>query len=182
MAIKRTYIQQLYFDGTTYTKGSVIDLLSRFNIACKDFPFKKNPEAKDLPTRDWAGTDGRDVYIPKVIPMKNYDIDVEFVYKGSESTIHNDVSDFIDFIYGRNTDAVGGRLAVFDEYVAMGRKDVHVVAVDNDVYDCDDSDPDAIVSFKIKFSVEDPTTDIQLVTNKSEDGTITVTDLYFPVV
>lgn len=54
--------------------------------------------------------------------------------------------------------------------------------VDNDVYDCDDSDPDAIVSFKIKFSVEDPTTDIQLVTNKSEDGTITVTDLYFPVV
>lgn len=178
MKVKKTYIQQLCFDGKTYKRGVVVDLLAKFNIAAREFPFKMNPEAKELSSRDWPGEDGRDVYIPKKIPMKNYDIEVEFLYRGTEATIGKDVSAFIDFIYGRNENAVGGRLAVYDEYTNTGRKDVHVLSVDNDLYEVDDSDPDAIASFKVKFSVEDPTTDV--VPKKSVvSGEEIVSDLEF---
>ena len=178
MDIKRTYIQQLYFDGLTYQKGNVVDLLTRFHIACKSFPFKKHPEAKDLPARDWSGEDGRDIYIPKLIPMKHYDLEVEFLYKGTQDTISRDITDFIEFLYGRNSDAMGGRLAIYDEYVQMGRKDVHVLSIDNDVYECHDEDPDAVASFKVKFSVEDPVTDV-VPDIKQKQGVNVVVDLIF---
>ncbi|PTL34591.1 hypothetical protein C7120_08810 [Prevotella sp. oral taxon 376] len=179
MAIKKVYIQQLSFDGTTYTKGPVVDLLSMFKIAAKEFPFKKNPEAKELAARDWPGEDGRDVYIPDVIPMKNYDLEVEFLYKGTEKNISNDISSFIDFVYGRNANAVGGRLAIYDEYTKTGRKDIHVLSVDNDVYVYGDSDPDAVASFKVKFGVEDPTTDITPKFSTVAGGHQSVSDLIF---
>lgn len=158
--MKRTYIQQMHYDGTTYKKGPVVDLLSKFNICCKEFPFKRNPEAKDLPARDWPGVDGRDVYIPKNIPVKNYDLEVEFIYKGVEDNIVKNVSSFINFLYGKNPSAVGARLAIYDQHTRTGRKDVHVLSVDNDVYFCTEEDPDAVATFKVKFSVEDPTTEV----------------------
>ena len=51
MAIYKTYIQQLSYDGTDYTKGSIVDLLTAYKIICQDFPFKKNPKPKDLTHR-----------------------------------------------------------------------------------------------------------------------------------
>ena len=63
MTIYNTYIQQLDFNGTTYTKGGVVDLLETYKIICQEFPFNKNPKPKELPTRDWAGEDGVDVYV-----------------------------------------------------------------------------------------------------------------------
>ena len=158
--IYRTYIQQLSFDGKAYTKGKVVDLLDSFNIVCSSFPFKINPEAKELPARDWSGEDGRDIYIPRVIPMREYDMEVKFLYKGLENNMGKDISGFINFIYGRNENAVGGRLAIYDEYVKMGRIDIHVLSVDNDVYSCDDNDIDAVASFNVKFAVENPTTEV----------------------
>ena len=179
MDVKRVYIQQLAFDGESYRKGPVIDLLSKFNIACMEFPFKIFPEAKDLPVREWPGEDGRDVYIPSKIPMKNYDLEVEFVYKGTEKTIAKDITDFIEFIYGRNAEAVGGSLAIYDEYVRLGRKDVHVLSVDNTAYSCDDIDPDAVASFKVKFGVEDPTTKATAVYTVGPNKEMVVSDLKF---
>lgn len=179
--IYRTYIQQLHFDGKSYTKGPVVDLLDKFKIACMSFPFKKFPEAKELPTRDWSGEDGRDVYIPNEIPMKSYDLEVEFLYKGTEDAIAKDLSDFIEFLYGRNFNATGGRLAIYDEHVKMGRIDVYVQSVDNNVYACNDTDTDAIASFKVKFMVENPTTEVTPKYTYSAGGVKTVSDLNFKV-
>jgi hypothetical protein len=165
MAIYKTYIQQLSYDGTDYTKGSVVDLLTAYKIICQDFPFKKNPKPKDLPTRDWAGEDGLDVYVPDKIPMKSYDIDVTFLYVGTEQSIRTDISNFLDFICGRikadNSDTVkSGRLAIYNEYVGMGRKDVVVNEIDNEIYYVTDCDPDAVAKIKVKFTVYDPTTEV----------------------
>ena len=179
--IYRTYIQQLYFDGKSYTKGPIVDLLEKFNIVCTSFPFKRLPEAKELPSRDWSGEDGRDVYIPKTIPMKHYELEAVFLYKGTESTISKDLSDFIEFIYGRNRNAIGGRLLVYDEYVGMGRIDVHVQSVNNEIYDCDDTDIDAIASFKVKFIVENPTTEVTPKYVTSPSGVKTISELNFNV-
>lgn len=183
MEIQNTYIQQLFFDGIDYTKGTLVDILKTFNIACQDFPFKKNPEAKELPTRDWAGKDGLDVYVPKRIPMKNYDIEVSFLYVGTEQTIRTDISNFIDFLYGRipgapTDEVISGRLAVYNEYVGMGRKDIVVSEVDNELFYVTDCDPDAVAMFKVKFTVYDPTTEVSTVSS-THDGQTIVTQLIF---
>ncbi len=164
--IYKAYIQQIRFDGRNYTKGSVVDLLADYKIAVMEFPFKKNPKVKSLPSRDWAGTDGLDVYIPDGgLPVNSYDLEVTFIYVGTEQTIRGDLTNFIDFICGRkkgkNSDSVqSGRLAIYDEHVGMGRKDVVVSEVDNELFYCSEYDKDAVAKFKVKFTVYDPVTDV----------------------
>ena len=178
MAIYDTYMQQLSFNGSTYTKGSVVDLLATYHIVAQEFPFKKNPKAKDLPTRDWAGADGLDVYVPTTLPVKEYEIEVTFLYKGAESGIRSDLSNFIDYLYGRNSGAVGSRLAVYNEYTGIGRKDVVVSEVEDEIFYITSSDPDAVAKFKVKFMVYDPTTNVTP-TRVPLNGVSTVTDLSF---
>lgn len=163
MSVANTYIQQIAYDGNNYSKGSVVDLNKKFKIVCQDFPFKKNPNSKDLPTRDWHDEDGADVYVPETLRIKHYDIDVFFLYVGTDETIRTDISNFIDFIYGRikgnNGDSVkSARLAVYNEYVGMGRKDIVVKEVEDEIFYISDNDPDAIARIKVKFTVYDPTT------------------------
>ena len=183
MANYKTYIQQLHFDGTTYTRGSVVDLLDKFNIVAMDFPFKKNPKPKDLPTRDWAGEDGLDIYVPDQIPMKSYDIEVIFLYVGTNENIRTDIGGFIDFIYGRskadsNDTVKSGRLSIYNDYVGMGRKDIVVAEVDNELFESSDLDDDAVAKFKVKFTVNDPTTSVTK-TSGTYDGVERVTNLIF---
>ena len=167
-----TYIQQISNSVTFYEKGTVVDLLKTFNIVCQDFPFVKNPRSKGIPARDWPDEDGVDVYVPPTLPLKDYELDVTFLYVGTEPNIRADISSFIDFIYGRkkgsDADTVqSGRLAVYNEYVGMGRKDIVVSDVDNEIFYCTDSDPDALAMFKVKFKVYDPTTEITPVYSNS---------------
>lgn len=171
MTIYKTYIQQLSYDGITYNQGDVVDLLDTYKIISQEFPFAKNPKPKDLSTRDWAGEDGLDVYIPKELPIKHYDIDVTFLYVGTEETIRRDLIDFINFLYGRNSGAIGSRLAIYDEYTGIGRKDIVVSEIGNDIFFLTESDPDAVAKFKIKFTVYDPTTDVTPVYGVSDGKT-----------
>ena len=135
MSEYNTYIQQIKYDGKSYSKGSMVGIKDKFNIVCQNFPFKKNPKTKDLPMRDWPDEDGADVYVPATLPMKHYDIDVVFLCKGTNGSIRADVSNFINFICGRSKGADGdsvqsGRLAIYNEYVGMGRKDIVVSDID----------------------------------------------------
>lgn len=95
--------------------------------------------------------------------MKHYDIEVFFLYVGTKSNIRTDILNFIDFIYGRakadvNDTVKSGRLAVYNEYVGMGRKDIVVAELSNELFHCSESDPDAVAKIKVKFTVYDPTT------------------------
>lgn len=174
MRIPRTYIQQSLFDGTDYKKGDVVDILDRYNVACITFPFKLAPKSSKLIEREWPGEDGKDVYIPKTgLPIDDYDIEVSFCYKGTLDKIKNDMSEFLNFIRGRNEKATGGRLFVYDENVGFGRKDVVVSSIDDSTYQADESDPDAIFSFKVTFHVYDPSTDLKIKRN----GTGKIIDL-----
>lgn len=161
----KTYIQQINYDGTGYTKGTMVDLEEKFNIVCQEFPFKINPTPKDLPTRNWMDEDGLDVYIPEKLPIKEYDIDVTFLYVGEEEYIRSDLSAFIDFLYGRipgnNNDTVKtARLAIYNEYVQLGRKDVVISEISNELFYVSGNDPDAVAKFNVKFMVYDPVTNV----------------------
>lgn len=160
MGILKTYIQQLSYNGLNYTKGVAVDLLEKFNIGCEEFPFKDKPEAKELPKRDWPGEDGVEVYIPKQVPMKAYEVEVTFIYKGTEETMQTDLKNFINFLYGRNEGATGARLAIYDEHVKIGRKDVRVLKVSNDFFYDEDWDDEKMAGFKVTFEVDDPVTEV----------------------
>lgn len=203
MSVYRTYIQQLTYDGRNYTRGSVVDLLERFHIISQEFPFMKNPKPKDLPTRDWAGEDGLDVYIPDNIPMKDYETEVTFLYVRNTSDNGNsgiigetaeetrdrlmrkDITDFLSFLYGRIGSGVpgdtvqSGRLAVYDELTGIGRKDVVVAEVDNELFYVSDNDSDVVVKFKVKFTVYDPTTDVTPATGQNGVVVTPITTLNF---
>lgn len=140
---------------------------------CQECPFKHLPETKDLPKREWYDEDGEDVYVPTDgLKMKAYDMEVKFLYVGTEDAMADDLKGFIDFICGR-TNVVNGSvvtvdvkknvmLKVYDEYTDTGRQGVYVQSVDNELYFFNDVSVDAIAQFKVKFRVTDPVTEIVL--------------------
>ena len=184
----KTYIQQLSFNGLSYTKGNVVDLLTAFGIICQEIPFKYKPEAKELPKRDWAGEHGTDVYTPDGgLPIKDYTIDVEFLYVGKDDNkasqsdtrkIRTDIKAFIDYIYGHSkapgqTGGVqNGRLAMFNEHTGIGRKDITVKKVDPNLFLCDPWDDECLAKFTVTFDVNDPVTNV-IPTVSQQTGLVT---------
>ena len=70
------------------------------------------------------------------------------------------------------------RVNVYNEHTGIGRKDVVVAEVDNEIYYLTESDPDAVAKFKVKFTVYDPVTDVTPST-RTVSGVTTVNDLTF---
>ena len=165
MKFYNAYIQQLSYDGENYTKGEFRDLLKDFGCGVSSFPFKPFAEAKDAVTRDWVDEHGTDVYIPEDGQLlKSYELDVEIIFKGSESAIRTNMMNFLKFIYGHNT---GGhaRLAIYDEFVGFGRKDIRAKSHDSDLLFIAGENADSVATFKVKFEVNDPVTDVTKVSN-----------------
>lgn len=168
---KKTYIQQIRFDGMTYTKGSTVELYDRFKVVCSDFPFVLFPKRKDMPTREWTGEHGTDIYVPDEIPLKEYDVDATFLFyqrRGAgvtDETIRESIKSFIGFLYGRVKGAAGdsvqsGRLAVYNEHTGIGRKDIVVAEVSNEIFFSTNYDDDVVAEFRVRFTVFDPVTDV----------------------
>jgi hypothetical protein len=160
MAFLRTFIQQLEYNGTSYTKGSVVDMYDEFGMGVEVFPFKDKPEAKAVASRDWPDEHGLDTYIPSGgLYIKDYDLDVDIICYGSLSDLHNRISRFFDFINGENTNG-SPRLAIYDEHVSQGRKDVRYVKNENTLWHHIDGESEKIAEFKVTFHVDDPHTEV----------------------
>lgn len=157
MTYKKLLIQQQTYNGTTYTDvGSLVDTQTSFHVVCQEFPFKRLPENKELAKRDWYDENGEDVFIPSDgLKFKAYDLDVKFLYVGSQANMSEELNNFISFICGKNT---GGAplLAVYDEYTKTGRRGVYVKEVDNEMLSYDDVNTKVIAQFKVTFRVTDP--------------------------
>lgn len=178
MAYKKLLIQQQTFDGTAYTNvGSVVDTYAQFGIACQEFPFKHLPESKDLPKRDWYDENGEDVYMPTDgLKYKAYDIEAKFIYKGAEADMAESIRNFTSFIYGFSNIPSQGQsptrnvfLKVYDEYTQTGRRGIYVQEVSDEMYYYNDSSIEAIATFKVKFRVTDPVTNVSY---NSENNTL----------
>lgn len=168
MDLFRFYIQQTYYDGTAYQKGTVVDSYESYGAACKNFSEILLPESKPIVTRDWPGEDGLEIYVPQWLPMKEFDADAEFIIVGKESLSDDAATEdaldrrrqFIKFLYGRNAGAVGGRLAIYDEHSGLGYKDVVVKKVQPDTSERQHGGNPAVYVFKVTFTVHDPVTEV----------------------
>lgn len=160
MEKQKTYIQQTCYDGSSYTKGPVVDIEVEFGCIATDFPLLTGEEMKEVVAREWAGEDGRDVYMPAHPAMQHYDVTATFTFKGTDDTLRENISKFIQYVTGRNSGAVGGMLAIYNAYTRNGRKDVHVTKIDPDMYYSEKYDDEKAASIDITFMVEDPATDV----------------------
>lgn len=137
----------------------VVDTLDNWGIVCKDFPFKLYGEAKELPTYDWKDEDGDDEYIPEVLPIAAYEMEVEFAYKGDMNTANTQIKGFLDYLTGR--DGTGAEFSAYDTYTRVGRQKMRFVGVDEDIFHRETESGDIVV-FVVTFKVNDPVTDITL--------------------
>lgn len=176
----KLYIQQIAYDGASYSYGTAIDPLAKYHIACAECPFVLFPESKELPSRDWADEDGLDEYIPQQLMLKDYDMTVKFLYmrtrggQVTDETIRADIKNFLSFLYGRTGsgetgDAVrSARLAIWSEDTGIGRKDVRVKKVGSNTYYHTRYDDDVVLEFEVTFQVNDPITDVALSYNSGK--------------
>jgi len=169
MTYKKFFIQQQTVSGTTYTDvGSAVDTYATYHVVCQECPFKLRPEPKEPAKIDWYDEDGEDVYIPSDgLRFKAYDMEVKFLYVGTESNMATELKGFIEFLYGKNS---GGSpwLAIYDEYTKTGRRGVYVSGVDSELLAYDDANgtissgqlvSEVVGVFKVKFRVTDPVYD-----------------------
>ncbi len=164
MAYMKFFIQQQSYDGVNYTDvGSVIDTYTSFGVVCQEFPFKYLPESKDIVSRDWSDESGDDACFPADgMKFKAYDIEAKFLYSGAAASMYDNISSFVDFLYGRN-DGGSPLLAVYDEYTQTGRRGVYVLSLSCDEYSHDDSRASGLAVIKVKFRVTDPVSDVSII-------------------
>jgi hypothetical protein len=143
------------------TGAPVIDTQAAWGIVCKDFPFKLYGDAKELPAQDWYDEHGADEYIPKQLKMAAYDIKVEFVYKGANSTAQVNIRQFLDYLTGNDGQNNGAELKVYDAYTRIGRQKVRYKDVDNTMIHRYEGQLD-VFTFTVTFRINDPMTNITL--------------------
>ena len=161
----RLYFMQLTYDGANYTLGSVKDTISEWNIVCSDSPNKVQGEMKELATLDWIGEDGMDVYVPATPRLKTYDMQFKFLYEGTDANFTTNTRNFISYLRSK-------RLAFYESFTKIGRKDVVLTTFDPDVLVRKSVDNTSIMTFALNFRIYDPVTDV-VPTYSNSNGIIT---------
>ncbi len=152
MAVEYTLLMQKMADGSAM-KSSLDD----FGFVVCDIPWP-DVETKKLKSRDWPGEDGEDVYIPSVLNVAAYDIEITLIYKGDRCSCKRNYSALRDYLLGR--DGGGAALIIYDPYNGFGRQGVYLLKITNPQYFHDNIND--ILEVTLTLRVTDPLTDITL--------------------
>jgi hypothetical protein len=133
-------------EGTTIRK----DLYSDFGIKTTSVPLFVPGDTKELPSRDWSEEDGLDVYVPNIIPLKAYIIDVSVVYSGEQGSFQSKLDSLASYLL-----TGGSYLNIYSPYSSTSCKGAHFVGFSDFSFTSDSSTGD-IAEFKIKFKVTKP--------------------------
>lgn len=149
----------IYFrkTGSSVVKDSVRD----FGMYCKDVPFTMFGEAKELVSDNFTDEDGEDEYIPSVLPMKSYTMEVTFAFKGDRDSANKALRNFVSYLTGRDSNSEGAEFDMYSTYTEIGRQKCRFVSLSNDAELVREDGYDILFP-KITFKVNDPVTDIKL--------------------
>lgn len=156
--------------------GSVVNSFTEWGIVCCKVPFRAGGKTKDLPKRDWFDEQGEDVYTPAKMMFEGYDAEFDMAYKGQElatnpfdlSIAFDSIRSFKKWLSGNDTEnGSGSLLKVYSPYSTIGRTcylleisdeepHVQIKEESGNLYN------ENVVTFKVKFRVVDPMTDIIL--------------------
>lgn len=162
--------------------GSTVSSYTQWGIVCCNVPFKAGVKVKDLAKRDWPDEHGDDVFIPAKTMFEAYDVEFEMAYAGQElasnpfnlSLAVTNINAFKKWLTGNNVPGgSGAELKIYSPFASIGRQKCHLLEIS-------DEDPclmtkqqngnvynENVVTFKVKFRVNDPITDITLTESSS---------------
>ena len=142
--------------------GTTIDTQDVWGIVCKDFPFKLYGDVKELPSQNWFDEHGNEEYIPNHLYINSYDITAEFAFKGTRESANAPIRGFLNYLSGNDGLNQGAELSVYDTYTKIGRQKVRYISVSDELIIARDDSNGDVFTFKVKFRVNDPITDITL--------------------
>lgn len=162
-----------------FQKGtdSVVNSYTQWGIVCAQVPFKVAGKTKDVAKREWPDEHGEDSFIPDKLMFEAYDVEFELAYQGQElssnpfdlSLAVAAISSFKKWLSGNDTsEGSGAELSIYSPYSTIGRQGIYLL-------EFSDEDPhlqlkqeggnvynENVLTFKVKFRVTDPMTDITL--------------------
>lgn len=167
MNFEKVYLQKM--DGTD-SEGNAVsyplkETIKDFRMYCYAIPFNIGVDAKDLPSYEWTDGDGTDEYVPAVIPMKSYDMEMTFAFKTNstgEAAVYAKL--LRDYLTGR--DGTGASLMIYSTYTGIGRRNVRYLKGDNAPKFYKTKQGERLL-YKVTVKVSDPVTDV---TYNTADG------------
>ena len=158
-------------------EGTVVNSFTQWGIVCCNVPFNAGGKTKQLASRSWHDEHGDDAYIPAAVKFEATDVEFEFAYKGQElasnpfnlSLAASQIDAFKLWLSGNDTSAgSGAEMKIYSPFSAIGRQGCYLLEISNEepklqlkqergnLYN------ENIVTFKAKFRITDPVTNIVL--------------------
>lgn len=165
--------------------GEIVNSYEKWGIVCAKVPFNAGGKTKELAKRDWHDEQGEDTYIPSRLMFEAYDAEFELAYKGQElatnpfnlSLAFEKIDTFKKWISGNDTDSgSGAELKIYSPYSAIGRQGCYLKEISDEEpvvqtkYEQGNLYNENIVTFKVKFRVTDPMTNIILSDESDESN------------
>ncbi len=156
--------------------GAVVDSFAQWGIVCQKVPFKAGGKTKELAKRVWYDEHGDDAYIPQKLTFEGYDAEFEMAYKGQElatnpynlSLAFAQIDAFKKWLSGNDTaDGSSAELDIYSPYSTIGRH-CYLLEISDEEPALQEKEEagnvyhENIVTFKVKFRVTDPMTNIVL--------------------
>lgn len=146
------------------TGSSINESVGKWNIYCKDIPFKIFNQAKAPAKRTWFDEHGDEEYIPSEgLYIEAYSIKVEFGCKCKEDTIdasregvRENVKAFVKFL------RESGMLMMYSSHTGVGRQNVRFESIDDSTKWSQGDDGWWYLIFSVTFKVNDPVTEIMI--------------------
>ena len=142
-------------------------------------PFKAGCKTKELAKNGWQDEHGEDTYIPSKLMFEAYDAEFEMAYKGEELATNpfdldlafTRINAFKKWLSGNDTTSgSGAELKIYSPFETIGRQGCYLLEIS-------DEEPcvltkqskgniyhENVATFKVKFRITDPMTDIVLTT------------------
>lgn len=142
-----------YSDNMNYEP--VFDTLDSYGLWIKHVPLSLFPKIKDVVSQKWQDEQGDDVWLPPTgIMSESYDLSIDFVYYWNDGMAMQRIRDFIERIKGK-------WLKIYDTYSNTGRQGVFLQEFDANPTYQRRGEHDTVI-LKVKFKVNDPSTDVKL--------------------
>lgn len=164
--------------------GSVKNSYRSWGIVCCQIPFVAGGKTKELAKRNWLDEHGEDTYIPSKLMFEAYDAEFEMAYCGKELASNpfdldlafTQIDAFKKWLSGNDSEiGSGAELKIYSPYTTIGRQGCYLLEISDEdphvqtKYEAGNLYHENVVTFKVKFRVTDPMTNMVLTDTSSSD-------------
>lgn len=167
-----------------FQKGSdsVVNSFTQWGIVCSQVPFKAGGKTKDPAKREWPDEHGEDAFVPSNLMFEAYDAEFEMAYAGKELATNpfdldlaaTQIDAFKKWLSGNNsTPGTGAELKIYSPFSTIGRQKCYLQEISDEdphvqtKYEAGNTYHENVVTFKVKFRVCDPFTNVTLSSSSS---------------